>query len=106
MVMYELDNLIRNINKHWVAKIKEVENDPEGLKQLIIDTLHECKVAMILLHPCTPANIEKLAEDLGVGEEIFNWDTINDPIYNFVADKNNYRPKSIPPKYDFFTCYR
>jgi len=102
MVMYELDSYIRNINKYWVAGIKTAEQNDEELAQLIADTLHMCKVAMILLHPVTPKNIEKLASDLGVNESIFSWDTINDPIYNFVEDKNNYRPKFIPARYDFF----
>ena len=102
MVMYELDSYIRGINKYWVANIKEAENDNEKLAQLIADTLHSCKVAMILLHPVSPSNIEKLAEDLGVDNTIFDWNTINDPIYNFVADKNNYKPKFIEARYDFF----
>ena len=102
MVMYELDSYIRNINKYWVANIKEAENDNDKLAQLIADTLHMCKVAMILLHPVTPNNIEKLANDLRVSMDIFSWDTINDPIYNFVEDKDNYRPKFIEARYDFF----
>ncbi len=103
MVMYELDSFIRNINKYWVAGIKDAETDDEKLARLIANTLHYVKVAMILLHPVSPDNIEKLAADLGVDGSIFSWDTINDPIYDFVADKNNYRPKEIPPKYDFFS---
>ena len=103
MVMYELDNYIRNINKYWVANIKTSENDLGKLSQLIADTLHMCKVAMVLLHPVCPKNIEKLAEDLKVSLDIFDWNTINEPIYNFVSDKFNYRPKFIESKYDFFS---
>jgi len=103
MVMYELDSYIRNINKYWVANIKECENDDEKLSQLIADTLHMCKVAMVLLHPVSPSNIEKLAKDLKVSDEIFSWETINDPIYDFVEDKDNYKPKFIEARYDFFT---
>ncbi len=102
MVMYELDNYIRNINKYWVANIKTSENDLGKLSQLIADTLHMCKVAMVLLHPVCPKNIEKLAEDLKVSLDIFDWNTINEPIYNFVSDNFNYRPKFIESKYDFF----
>ena len=103
MVMYELDNYIRNINKYWVANIKACEEDNEKLACLIADTLYQCKVAMVLLHPVTPTNIEKLAEDLKVSKDIFSWDTITDPIYDFVEDKNNYRPKFIEARYDFFS---
>ncbi len=103
MVMYELDNYIRNINKYWVANIKSCEEDKEKLAQLIADTLYMCKVAMVLLHPVAPTNIEKLAEDLKVSKDIFSWDTITEPIYNFVGDKDNYRPKFIEARYDFFS---
>jgi methionyl-tRNA synthetase len=106
MVMYELDSYIRGINKYWVANIKDAESDKGKLAQLIIDTLHMCKVAMILLHPVTPTNIEKLADDLKVTKDIFSWETINDQIYNFVEDKENYRPKFIEARYDFFPMNR
>ena len=103
MVMYELDNYIRNINKYWVANIKSCEEDNEKLACLIADTLYQCKIAMVLLHPVTPTNVEKLAEDLKVSKDIFSWDTITDPIYDFVEDKDNYRPKFIEARYDFFS---
>lgn len=103
MVMYELDNYIRNINKYWVANIKSCEEDTEKLAQLIADTLYMCKIAMMLLHPVTPTNVEKLAEDLKVSKDIFSWDNITKPIYDFVEDKDNYRPKFIEARYDFFS---
>lgn len=103
MVMYELDNYIRNINKYWVANIKSCEEDTEKLAQLIADTLYMCKIAMVLLHPVTPTNVEKLAEDLKVSKDVFSWDNITKPIYDFVEDKDNYRPKFIEARYDFFS---
>lgn len=103
MVMYELDNYIRNINKYWVANIKSCEEDNEKLAQLIADTLYMCKIAMVLLHPVTPTNVEKLAEDLKVSKDIFSWDTITNPIYDFVENKDEYRPKFIEARYDFFS---
>jgi methionyl-tRNA synthetase len=102
MIMYELDSFIRNINKYWVAGCKGIEDDAEKLSQLIADTLHYVKVAMVLLHPVVPTTVEKLAEDLKVSKDIFSWETINDPIYDFVENKDNYRPKFIEAKYDFF----
>ena len=102
MVMYELDNYIRGINKYWVANIKSCENDDDKLAQLIADTLHMCKVAMVLLHPVTPTNIEKLKDDLKLSDNVFDWNTINEPIYSFVENKDCYKPKFIEPKYDFF----
>ena len=102
MVMYELDNYIRGINKYWVANIKDCENDDEKLACLIADTLYMCKIAMVLLHPVSPSNIEKLKEDLVLSDDVFDWNRIDEPVYNFVQDKNCYRPKFIEPRYDFF----
>ena len=102
--MYELDSLIRNANKYWVKNINlaETNNDVELKKQTIIDTLHMAKVAMVLLHPVTPKNTENLAEFLCVDENIFSWDKIDEPIYAFVKEPQNYRPKFLEPKTDFF----
>lgn len=102
MIMYELDSFIRNINKYWVANIKGIEDDKEKLSKLIANTLHYVKVAIVLLHPVSPDNIENLAKYLKVSDDIFNWETINEPIYNFVEDKDNYRPEFIEAKFDFF----
>ena len=62
-----------------------------------------CKIAMVLLHPVTPTNVERLAEDLKLSKDVFSWDNITAPIYDFVEDKDNYRPKFIEARYDFFS---
>jgi len=100
MVTYELDTFIRNINKYWLLNAKE--DDIESLKQAIIDCLHMAKVAMVLLHPITPVSCEKLAEFLKLKENVFSWDGIENPIYDFVEDKNKYVPCFLEPKQDFF----
>lgn len=104
MVMYELDSLIRNTNKYWVKNINlaDANGDVELKKQTIIDTLHYVKTAMVLLHPVVPKSIENLASFLKVDEGIFNWENIDAPIYDFVDDKNNYKPCFLEPKQDFF----
>lgn len=104
MVIYELDSLIRNANKLWVKNINvaTANNDIELEKQTIIDVLHISKVAMVLLHPVTPKNIESLAKFLKVDESIFSWDKIDSPIYEFVDNPNNYKPEFLEPKQDFF----
>lgn len=104
MVMYELDSLIRNTNKYWVKNINlaESNNDAELKKQTIIDTLHYCKVAMVLLHPVVPSSVENLAKFLKLSENVFSWDGIDAPIYEFVEDKFNYKPNFLEPKQDFF----
>ena len=41
-------------------------------------------------------------DDLCVDENIFSWDKIDEPIYAFVKEPQNYRPKFLEPKTDFF----
>ena len=100
MVSYELDSYIRNINKYWVNNAKE--NDKESLKRSIINCLYMCKVAMVLLHPFAPNSTENLAKFLHLNENVFSWDNIECPIYDFVDDKLNYKPEILEPKQDFF----
>ena len=100
MCMYELDNFLRNINKYWTRSF--VSDDKEKEKDCIVNTLHYCKVAMVMLHSVAPKSIENLAEHLGVDETIFNWDRCNEPIYNWFENKESHRPKFIEPKFDFF----
>lgn len=100
MVTYELDTFIRGINKYWIANAKE--NDKEKMKQAIIDCLHMSKVAMVLLHPIAPNSCRNLAQFLKLKEDVFSWEKIEQPIYEFVKDKNNYIPKFLEPKQDFF----
>ena len=100
MCMYELDNFLRNINKYWTKSF--VSDDKEKEKECIINTLHYCKVAMVMLHSVAPKSIENLADYLGVDETIFNWDRVNESIYSWFEYPENHKPKFIEPKFDFF----
>lgn len=100
MVTYELDSFIRSINKYWIANADE--NDMNKLKQAIVDILHMCKVAMVLLHPVAPSSTEKLADFLTLDKSVFSWDKIEKPIYEFVSTKKEFKPHTLLPKQDFF----
>lgn len=100
MVSYEMDTFIRSINKYWVSHVNE--KDMDSLAKTIINTLHMVKVAMILLHPIAPKGTENLAEFLKVSKDVFSWDNINEPIYDFVEEPENYRPTFLEPRQDFF----
>ena len=100
MCMYELDSFMRNINKYWVKNFDA--NDKEKEKKCIINTLHYAKVAMVMLHSVAPAGINNLADYLGVSKDIFTWDRINEPIYNFFETKEHHKPKFIEARFDFF----
>lgn len=100
MCMYELDSFLRNINKYWTKNF--VQDDKEKEAKCIINTLHYAKVAMVMLHAVAPSGIENLADYFGVSHDIFVWDRANEPIYNFINDKENHKPKFIEAKFDFF----
>ena len=77
-------------------------DDKEEEKKCIISTLHYAKVAMVMLHSVAPAGINNLADYLGVSKDIFTWDRINEPIYNFFETKEHHKPKFIEARFDFF----
>ena len=100
MCMYELDSFLRNINKYWTKNFDA--NDKEREAKTIINSLHYIKVAMVMLHSVAPKSIENLARMLKVSDDVFTWDRVNEPIYNFIEDKENYKPEFIEAKFDFF----
>lgn len=100
MVTYELDTFIRSIHKKWLATADE--SDMTKLSQSIVDCLHMSKVAMILLHPLVPKSTENLAKFLNLDMSVFSWDKIESPIYEFVKNKNCFKPNFLNPREDFF----
>lgn len=49
-VMNLMDTYIRDANKFWAKNIKDAEADTEKRNQVLIDTLHMVKTAMVLMH--------------------------------------------------------
>jgi methionyl-tRNA synthetase len=101
MVSYELDSFIRSINKKLTAYNNAIAGTEEG-KQILIDALHMSKVALVLLHPVAPASVENVVDFLKLNKSIFDWNTICDPIYNFVDNPTDHKPSFLEPKVDFF----
>ena len=104
MVTYELDTIIRNLNKYLSKEIIAITNEEEKakVKQVLINGLYMAKVAMVLLHPIAPSSTENLARAFGASEEIFSWDKIDAPIYEFINKPENHKPMFLEPKQDFF----
>jgi len=100
LCMYELDSFLRNINKYWTKNF--ISDNKEIEAKCVANTLHYSKVAMVLLHSVAPKGCENLAEYLGVDYTIFDFDRINEPIYNWFNSKENHKPKFIESKFDFF----
>lgn len=100
MCMYELDSFLRNINKFWTKNF--VSGDLQAEKNCIVNTLHYVKVAMVMLHSVAPAGTENVAKYLGVDESVFDYNRVNETIYNWFEDKENHKPLEIEARFDFF----
>ncbi|URZ01666.1 class I tRNA ligase family protein [Clostridium felsineum] len=103
-IAYVMDELIREVNKYWSSKSRSAnDNDDEALKkQTLVDCFYACKVIAILLHPIAPKGCEMFADYLNIGEELWNWDTIFDPIENYNNFSSDHKLKFLEPRVDFF----
>ena len=103
-VSYVLDDFIRQVNKHWVNNVKVADStgDVEFRKQLIVDCFYACKVMAVLIHPIAPEGCEMFGEYLNLGEELWDWNTILEPISAYVTDVEAHELKYLEPRVDFF----
>ena len=97
-IAYVLDEYIREVNKHWTNNIKN-----EELKaNVLADCFYACKVIAILVHPIAPDGCEMFKDYLNIGDELWSWDKILDPIASYFEDVNTHTFKFLEPKVDFF----
>ena len=103
-ISYALDDFIRQVNKYWVNNVKTADatGDMEFRKQLISDCFYACKIMAILVHPIAPEGCEMFREYLNVGEELWDWNHIFEPISFYVGDIKKHKLKYLEPKVDFF----
>jgi len=107
-VMNLMDSYIRNINKVWVANMREAEtsNNDELRFKTMIDTLHMLRAAAVLMHPIAPTGTEMILEYFNLNPDMaarfWSWDRIFDTVYDFIIDKENHRFKILEPQTDFF----
>lgn len=103
-ISYVLDDFIRSVNKHWVnnVKVADATGDMEFRKQLIVDCFYACKVMAILIHPIAPEGCEMFREYLNVGEELWDWNYILEPVSFYVGDVEGHELKYLEPRVDFF----
>lgn len=103
-ISYVLDDFIRLVNKHWVnnVKVADATGDVDFRKQLIVDCFYACKVMAILVHPIAPEGCELFREYLNVGEELWDWNYILEPVSFYVGDVEGHELKYLEPRVDFF----
>ena len=96
-ISYVLDDYIREINKYWVNNSKK-----EELKRNVLaDCFYACKVIAILIHPIAPEGCEMFKDYLNIGDELWNWDKIFDPLNSYFEDTEKHNFKFLEPKVDF-----
>ncbi len=103
-VMNLLDSYIRDANKYWSAGMKEVKDtgNMDLQAQIVIDSFHMLRTAIVLTHPAAPEGTEMVCEYLGFGKEFWNWDRIFDTVYDFMEDPKEHVLKTLEPRVDFF----
>ena len=104
-----MDVYLRDSNKAWVAQTKAAEAlDKEGQTdaaaslraQTLIDAFHAVRTAATLLHPFAPEGTERIGEYLNIGEELWSWEHIHQPLRFFMKDSHEF--KFLEPRVDFF----
>ena len=103
-VMNLLDSYIRDANKYWSAGMKEVKDtgNMDLQAQIVIDSFHMLRTAIVLTHPAAPEGTEMVCEYLGFGKEFWNWDRIFDTVYDFMENPKEHVLKTLEPRVDFF----
>ncbi len=103
-IAYVLDEYVREWNKYWVNNSKTADqNDDDALRrQILADCFYGVKVGAILLHPIAPAGCEMVGEYLNIGEELWNWDSILEPLSHYVGPLEEHEVLFLEPKVDFF----
>lgn len=103
-IMNLMDTYIRDANKFWAKNIKDAEDDAQKRNQVLVDTLHMVKTAMMLMHPIAPRGTELLAEYLELDDSIWSWDNIFKSITEIFEEKgeSQHPIKFLEPRFDFF----
>lgn len=95
-------NLITNVFNRLIRTcFYAIQNNcdgriPEG------EVSEEIKIMAILIHPIAPEVCEMFREYLNVGEELWDWNHIFDPISFYVGDVEKHKLKYLEPRVDFF----
>lgn len=85
-ISYVCDDFIRAVNRHWVNNIKiaDAANDAESRRQLVIDCFYACKIMAVLIHPIAPEGCEMFREYLNIGEDLWDWNHIFEPVSFYI----------------------
>jgi len=104
LVIYTIDDLIRNVSKYWskYIKIADDKEDNELRAQVLADMFYASKVILTLLHPITPTSAEVVREYFNLNTSLWSWEHIFEDITVHMEDANNHKLRFIEPKFDFY----
>ncbi len=78
-------------------------DDNELRRKWLVNVFHMIKTAAVLLHPIAPFGTEMVREYLDVGNDIWNWDNIFNPMAdNILSGETEHKLKFLEPRMDFF----
>lgn len=103
-ISYLLDDFIRAINKHWVNNVKLADSrgDTKLRTQIVVDCFYACKIMAILVHPIAPEGCEMFRDYMNIGDELWDWNNILEPISFYTGDLEKHELKVLEPRVDFF----
>ncbi|MDD4680250.1 MAG: class I tRNA ligase family protein, partial [Clostridia bacterium] len=103
-IMNLMDTYIRNANKYWSSGMKEVKDtgDMDLQAQIVVDSFHMLRTAIVLMHPAAPEGTEMVCEYLGFGKAFWDWSRILDTVYDFMEIPKEHELKTLEPRVDFF----
>lgn len=104
LVIYTIDDLIRNVSKYWAKFIKIADDtEDQALRaQVLADTFFAAKAILTLLHPITPTSAEFVREYLNLNTSLWSWDHILDDITVHMDDVATHKLVFIESKFDFY----
>jgi len=104
LVIYTLDDVIRNVSKYWskYMKMADDQDDNELRASVVADCLYASKVILTLLHPITPSTSEVVREYLGLNESLWSWEHIFEDITAHMSSPDTHRLTFIESKFDFY----
>jgi len=104
LVIYTVDDLIRNVSKYWSKQIKLADDkDDNNLRaEVLSDMFYASKVILTLLHPITPTSAEFVREYLSLNTSLWSWEYIFDDITVHMDDATSHKLMFIEPKFDFY----
>ena len=104
LVIYTIDDVIRQVSKYWSKYMKEADDadSDEKRAQVLADVFYASKVILTLLHPITPSSADFVRSYLNLNETLWSWEYIFDDVRMHMDAPETHKLMFIEPKFDFY----